>query len=56
MNWINSWGKGNKKAKYELSLRIGRLTVIEIKLCLFCKAEECTNKMRIMILNFGVEV
>ena len=47
MNWINSWGKGNKKAKYELSFRLGRLTVIEIKLCLFCKVEECnksTNK------------
>ena len=56
MNWINSWGKGNKKAKYELSFRLGRLTVIEIKLCLFCKVEECKCSKVFMILNFGFEV
>ena len=57
MNWINGWRKGNKKAKYELSFRLGRLTVIEIKLCLFCKVEECKcNKVRFMLLNFGFEV
>lgn len=57
MNWINSWGKGNKKEKYEISFRLGRLTILEIKLCLFCKIEECKcSKLRFMILNFGFEV
>ena len=57
MNWINGWKRGNKKAKYELSFRLGRLTVIEIKLCLFCRVEECKcNKVRFMLLNFGFEV
>ena len=55
IDWINSWGKGNKKEKYELSFRLGRLTIIEIKLCAFCT--ECSGaKNRFIILNFGFEV
>jgi len=56
MNWINSWGKGNKKEKYEVSLRLGRLTVLEIRLCLFCSKECNCNRVRFMILNFGFEI
>ena len=56
INWINSWGKGNKKEKYEVSVRLGRLTLLELKLCLFCD-ESCTcNKVRLIILNFGFEL
>jgi len=55
MNWINSWAKGNKKEKYEISFRLGRLTVLEIKACLFCD-ENCTAKrFRVILLNFGFE-
>ena len=56
MNWINSWAKGNKKEKYEVSIRLGRLTILEIKACLFC-SEDCTcNRLRVIILNFGFEL
>jgi len=56
MNWINSWAKGNKKEKYEVSVRLGRITVLEIKACLFCD-EACTcKKLRLIILNFGFEL
>tara|TARA_R110002110_G_scaffold165154_1_gene365473 strand:- start:536 stop:709 length:174 start_codon:yes stop_codon:yes gene_type:complete len=55
IDWINSWAKGNKKEKYELSFRLGRLTVIEIKLCAFCS--ECSGaKNRFIVLNFGFEI
>ena len=55
MNWINSWAKGNKKEKYEISFRLGRLTVLEIKACLLCD-ENCTAKrFRVILLNFGFE-
>ena len=56
MNWINSWRKGNKKEKYEITFRLGRLTVLEIKACLFCD-EKCTAKrVRFIVLNFGFEI
>jgi len=56
INWINSWGKGNKKEKYEVAVRLGRLTLLELKLCLFC-GESCTCKrVRLIILNFGFEL
>ena len=56
MNWINSWAKGNKKEKYEITCRLGRLTVLEVKACLFCK-EGCTAKrLRLIILNLGFEL
>ena len=47
---------GNKKQKYEVNIRLGRLTLLEIKACLFC-TEECTAKrVRIIVFNFGFEV
>ena len=56
MNWINSWAKGNKKEKYEITFRLGRLTLLEIEACLFC-SEECTCKrLRVIVLNFGFEL
>ena len=56
INWINSWGKGNKKEKYEVGVRLGRLTVLAIKACLFCE-KGCTSKrLRIIVLNFGFEI
>ena len=30
VNWINSWRKGNKKEKFEATIRLGRITVLEL--------------------------
>ena len=44
-----------KKQKYEFNFRLGTLTVLEFKACLFCD-ENCTAKrFRFMLLNFGFE-
>ena len=56
MNWINSWAKGNKKEKYEICIRLGRLTLLEIKACLFCDKECTAKRVRLIVLNFGFEV
>ena len=58
MNFINSWKKGNKKAKYEIAIRLGRITLLEVMFCLCCKTEDkCSSyKLRIMLLNFGFEM
>ena len=56
MNWINSWAKGNKKEKYEFTFRLGRITVLEIKTCLFCEKDCSCKRFRFMILNFGFEI
>ena len=53
MNWINSWAKGNKQEKYNIEIRLGRITVLEIKLCL-CSKKQC-SRLRIILLNFGFE-
>ena len=59
INWINSWNSGNKKEVYELSFRLGKLTVFELR---FCPCWICENKkasctrFRFMILNFGFEI
>tara|TARA_B100000519_G_C14252620_1_gene443264 strand:- start:2040 stop:2231 length:192 start_codon:yes stop_codon:yes gene_type:complete len=56
MNFINSWKKGNKKEKYEITFRLGTLTLLEIKACLFCE-EGCSKKRyRVILLNFGFEL
>tara|TARA_R110000737_G_scaffold128809_1_gene161218 strand:- start:3063 stop:3236 length:174 start_codon:yes stop_codon:yes gene_type:complete len=56
INWINSWRGGNKKQKFEISFRLGKLTVLEAKACLFCK-EGCTAKrFRFILLNLGFEI
>ena len=56
MNWINSWAKGNKKEKYEICIRLGRLTILEIKACLFCEAGCSKKRVRFILLNFGFEI
>ena len=35
INWINSWRGGNKKQKFEISFRLGKLTVLEAKASVF---------------------
>jgi hypothetical protein len=58
MNWINSWAKGNKKEKYNIEIRLGRITLLEINLCLCfesCDKSKC-SRFRLMILNFGIEI
>jgi len=47
MNWINSWKAYNKKNVFEINIRLGRITVLEIV---------TSPKLKIMILNFGVEL
>jgi len=47
MNWINSWKAYNKKRVFEINIRLGRITVLEIV---------TSPKVKIMILNFGVEL
>ena len=54
MNWINSWKQGNKQAKYNVEVRLGRVTILEIKVCL-CDKKKC-SKFRLMVLNFGFEL
>ncbi len=66
INWINGFNAGNKKEKYELNIRLGTFTVLEIKLCLCdtvtcgcdvkgCKCNKCA-KFRFMIFNLGLEL
>jgi len=47
MNWINSWKAYNKKNVFEVNIRLGKITVLEIV---------TTPKLKIMILNFGIEL
>ena len=55
-NWINSWSSGNKKEKYEITIRLGKLTLLEVKACLFCE-EGCSRKrFRVIVFNFGLEI
>ena len=56
INWINGFNAHNKKEKYQLELRIGTFTVLEIKVCLFCEKDCECSKFRFMIMNFGFEV
>jgi hypothetical protein len=54
IDWINSWKSGNKKNKYSITIRLGKLTLFELKIC------PCTNKgcsrFRFMILNLGFQL
>jgi len=54
MNFINSWKQGNKQAKYNVEIRLGRITLLEIKVCL-CDVKKC-SKFRLMVCNFGFEL
>lgn len=48
IDWINGFAAGNKKEKYNLEIRLGTVTIFEIKLD--------KNGFRFMILNFGFEI
>jgi len=54
MNWINSWQEGNKKEKYNIEIRLGTFTILEIKYCA-CSVQKCA-KFRMMLFNLGFEV
>ena len=54
MNWINSWKKGNKKEIFEITIRLGRFTILEVFYCP-CNKKNC-KKCRFILLNFGFEV
>jgi len=59
MNFINSWKKGNKKNKINISLRFGILTILEFYLCASTSCRKENNqckRFRFMILNFGFEI
>ena len=49
MNWINSWREGNKKNIIDISLRLGVLTLFELKW-------NPGIKFRLIVINFGVEL
>lgn len=57
MNFINSWRKGNKKNKLDITLRFGTLTIFELYVCFNSCEKSCECKrLRFMILNFGFEI
>ena len=48
INWINGFDAGNKKEKYSLTLRLGTLTLFELKVD--------KVQIRFMVVNFGLEI
>jgi hypothetical protein len=56
IDWINGFDAGNKKEKYELNIRLGTFTLLEIKICLFCKKDCTAKRFRFMIFNLGLEI
>ena len=54
MNWINSWRQGNKKEKYNIEVRLGRFTILEMKFC--ACAEKGCSRFRMILFNFGFEL
>ena len=58
MNFINSWKKGNKKNKIDITFRLGQFTLLELNICFENKCEQDCKcpKIRLIILNFGVEI
>ena len=54
MDWINSWKQGNKKEKYNIEVRLGRFTILEMKFCA-CSEKKCA-KFRFILLNLGFEM
>ena len=54
MNWINSWQEGNKKEKYNIEIRLGTFTILEMKYCA-CSVKKCA-KFRMMLFNLGFEI
>jgi len=55
MNWINSWKSGNKKLKYNIQIRLGKITLLELSACLFCEVGCTSKRVRFIILNVGFE-
>ena len=57
INWINSWNSGNKKEIYEINLRLGMLTLFQLRFC-FCSSCNSTrcSRFRFMLFNFGFEI
>jgi len=56
MNWINGYKATNKSEKYLVELRIGTMTVLEIKLCLCDTKKKSCSKFRFMFFNLGFEL
>ena len=54
INWINGYKATNKSEKYEINLRVGTMTVLEIKICM-CETRKC-SAFRLMIFNLGFEL
>ena len=57
INWINSWNSGNKKEIYEINLRLGMLTLFQLRFCFcaYCNSTGC-SRFRLMLFNFGFEI
>ena len=53
-NFINSWKYGNKKERYDITIRIGTFTLFETYYCP-CDRNGC-KRFRLMLFNFGVEL
>ena len=55
MNWINSWKSRNKKEKYNIEIRLGTFTLLEIKFCACCNSCDCA-RFRFILFNIGFEL
>ena len=53
-NFINSWKYGNKKERYDITIRIGTFTLFESYYCP-CDRNGC-KRFRLMLFNFGIEL
>ena len=53
-NFVNSWKYGNKKERYDITIRIGTFTLFEAYYCP-CDSKGC-KRFRIMIGNIGIEL
>jgi len=52
-NFINSWKYGNKKVRYDVTIRIGTFTLFELyyRPC----DRNGRKRFRLMVANFGIE-
>ena len=50
MNWINSWKAYNKKNIFEVNIRLGKITMLELMYCP-CDKKGCV-KFKIIYLIF----
>ena len=55
MNWINSWKSRNKKEKYNVEIRLGTFTLLEIKFCACCSPCDC-SRFRFILFNIGFKL